>query len=93
MSVSQPPTDGRPSALGRRRFLGGVGAGLAGAAAGPLVLGNLEALAESVEGPAVFAAPDPRFSRMFNLPAFAGKPLKPWRRPLVVESDGNIGYQ
>jgi galactonate dehydratase len=28
-----------------------------------------------------------------NLPAFAGKPLKPWRRQLVVESDGNISYQ
>jgi galactonate dehydratase len=28
-----------------------------------------------------------------NLPAFAGKPLKPWRRPLVIETDGNIGYQ
>ena len=25
--------------------------------------------------------------------AFAGKPLKPWRRALVVETDGNIGYQ
>jgi galactonate dehydratase len=28
-----------------------------------------------------------------NLPAFAGKPLKPWRRQLVIEPDGNIGYQ
>ena len=28
-----------------------------------------------------------------NLPAFAGKPLKSWRRQLVIESDGNIGYQ
>jgi galactonate dehydratase len=28
-----------------------------------------------------------------NLPAFAGKPLKPWRRQLVIEADGNIGYQ
>jgi galactonate dehydratase len=28
-----------------------------------------------------------------NEPAFAGKPLKPWRRPLVIEADGNIGYQ
>lgn len=28
-----------------------------------------------------------------NESAFAGKPLKPWRRALVVESDGNIGYQ
>jgi galactonate dehydratase len=28
-----------------------------------------------------------------NEAAFAGKPLRPWRRPLVVEADGNIGYQ
>jgi galactonate dehydratase len=28
-----------------------------------------------------------------NLPQFAGKPLKPWRRELVIEADGNIGYQ
>jgi galactonate dehydratase len=28
-----------------------------------------------------------------NEAAFAGKPLKPWRRPLVIEPDGNIGYQ
>ncbi len=28
-----------------------------------------------------------------NESAFAGKPLKPWRRALVVETDGNIGYQ
>ena len=28
-----------------------------------------------------------------NESAFAGKPLRPWRRPLVVEADGNIGYQ
>lgn len=28
-----------------------------------------------------------------NEAAFAGKPLKPWRRELVVETDGNIGYQ
>src|SRR5206468_8454651 len=28
-----------------------------------------------------------------NDSAFAGKPLKPWRRALVVETDGNIGYQ
>jgi galactonate dehydratase len=28
-----------------------------------------------------------------NEAAFAGKPLKPWRRALVVESDGNIGFQ
>ena len=28
-----------------------------------------------------------------NEAAFAGKPLKPWRRPLVIEADGNIAYQ
>lgn len=28
-----------------------------------------------------------------NEAAFDGKPLRPWRRPLVVERDGNIGYQ
>jgi galactonate dehydratase len=28
-----------------------------------------------------------------NEAAFAGRPLKPWRRALVVEPDGNIGYQ
>jgi galactonate dehydratase len=28
-----------------------------------------------------------------NEAAFAGKPLRPWRRPLIVERDGNIGYQ
>jgi hypothetical protein len=66
-------TSGRFS---RRRFVGGVGAGAAGVA-GALALGDVEALAqiepegEAVEGPVVTAAPDPRFSRMFNLPAFA----------------------
>ncbi len=28
-----------------------------------------------------------------NLPAFAGKPLKSWHRPFVIESDGNVSYQ
>lgn len=28
-----------------------------------------------------------------NEQAFAGKPLQTWRRQLVVEADGNIGYQ
>jgi galactonate dehydratase len=28
-----------------------------------------------------------------NEAAFAGKPLKPWHRPFVIESDGNVGYQ
>jgi len=27
-----------------------------------------------------------------NLSAFQDQPLKPWRRPLIIESDGNIGY-
>ena len=66
----EKPTD-QATTLGRRSFLGGVGAGLVGAAAGPLLLNNVEALAETVEGPVTSAAPDPRFSRMFNLPAFA----------------------
>jgi galactonate dehydratase len=28
-----------------------------------------------------------------NEAAFVGKPLTAWRRPLVIEADGNIGYQ
>jgi len=36
-----------------------------------LILNDVEAAAAEVEGPVVTAAPDPRFSRMFNLPAFA----------------------
>ena len=28
-----------------------------------------------------------------NEAAFAGKPLKPWHRPFVIEADGNVGYQ
>ncbi|MDQ4009347.1 MAG: peroxidase [Actinomycetota bacterium] len=36
-----------------------------------LTLDKVEALAERVEGPAPTSAPDPRFSRMFPLPAFA----------------------
>ena len=27
-----------------------------------------------------------------NEKAFAGKPLKKWRRPLMLDRDGNIGY-
>lgn len=60
----------QPTSYGRRRFFGRAGAGAAGAA-GVLVLKDFDALAEQVEGPVVTAAPDPRFSRMFNLPAFA----------------------
>ena len=70
MSGAEHAPKGRQKRLGRRRFLGGVGAGVAGTA-GVLALNNVEALAESVEGPVVDAAPDPRFSRMFSLPAFA----------------------
>jgi galactonate dehydratase len=28
-----------------------------------------------------------------NQAAFAGKPLKPWHRPFVIEADGNVGYE
>ena len=28
-----------------------------------------------------------------NEAAFEANPLKPWRRPLIIEPDGNIGYQ
>lgn len=57
----------RSGGLSRRGFLAGVGA----SAAGVITLSNVEALAEAVEGPTVTAAPDPRFSRLFQLPAFA----------------------
>src|SRR5262245_475270 len=67
MSTSKPESAQQRTILGRRSFLGGVGAGVAGA----LLLKDVEALAEQVEGPTVAAAPDPRFSRMFQLPAFA----------------------
>jgi hypothetical protein len=55
------------SKIGRRGFLGGVGVGVAGT----LIRTDVEAAAEQVEGPVVTSAPDPRFSRMFQLPAFA----------------------
>jgi len=69
--------------FGRRRFLGGVGAGVAGAA-GALTLSKVEALAEIVEGPVPTAAPDPRFSRMFQLPSFAD-PRSPRVRAAMIE--------
>jgi hypothetical protein len=71
MAQSEHDTDGRPRRFGRRRFLSGIGVGAAGAA-GALVLSDVEALGQTVEG-AVPDAPsaDPRFGRMFNLPAFA----------------------
>jgi galactonate dehydratase len=28
-----------------------------------------------------------------NEQAYAGKPLRPWHRPFIIEADGNIGYQ
>jgi hypothetical protein len=28
-----------------------------------------------------------------NEAAFAGKPLKPWHRPFIIEADGTVGYQ
>ena len=58
---------GQRTGIGRRRFLAGLGVGAASA----LTLSNVEALAETVEGPVPTSAPDPRFSRMFALPAFA----------------------
>jgi hypothetical protein len=69
MAQSDQEFDGGQAGVGRRRFLTGMGAGLVGAAGG-LLLGDVEALAETVEGPVVTAAPDPRFSRMFQLPSF-----------------------
>jgi hypothetical protein len=71
MAHEQHNTEDQPGRVGRRRFLGGVGAGVAAGAAGAIVLRDVEALAETVEGPTITAAPDPRFSRMFNLPSFA----------------------
>jgi len=67
MSITSDESTNRKRGVGRRRFLGGVGAGVTGA----VLLNHIEAAAEQVEGPAVAAAPDPRFSRMFNLPSFA----------------------
>ncbi|MGH3876557.1 MAG: peroxidase family protein [Actinophytocola sp.] len=70
MPASNPEVENHSTTLDRRRFLGGVGVGVAGAASS-LFLKDVEARAEQVEGPTVTAAPDPRFSRMFQLPAFA----------------------
>lgn len=58
---------GRAAGIGRRPFLAGLGVGAVGA----VVLNKVEALAETVEGPVPTAVPDSRFSRMFQLPAFA----------------------
>jgi hypothetical protein len=67
MATTENDTEQPTRALNRRRFLASAAAGTAGV----LTLNNIEALAETVEGPTVTAAPDPRFSRMFQLPAFA----------------------
>jgi hypothetical protein len=70
MARSVRKTDAPPTNVSRRRFLGGVGVSLVGTA-GAITLSNIEPAAEAVEGDVPLAAPDPRFSRMFNLPAFA----------------------
>jgi hypothetical protein len=53
--------------VSRRRFLGGVGAGAAGAAA----LGPASAIAAVVEDPAPLATTPTRFGRLFQRPSFA----------------------
>jgi hypothetical protein len=83
MAQSDPNAVRETPGVGRRRFLGGLGAGLIGTA-GAITLNHVEALGESVEGPVPNAAPDPRFSRMFNLPAFAD-PRSPAVRAAMVE--------
>jgi galactonate dehydratase len=45
------------------------------------------------EGGYIRVSDQPGLGIELNEAAFAGKPLKPWRRGLVVETDGNIGYQ
>ncbi|HEY6424313.1 MAG TPA: peroxidase family protein [Pseudonocardiaceae bacterium] len=67
MRSSDDQAAGKRAGIGRRRFLAGLGV----SAAGVLTLNNVEALAEKAEGPAPTSTPDPRFSRMFQLPAFA----------------------
>ncbi|HKR52605.1 MAG TPA: hypothetical protein VJT72_24105, partial [Pseudonocardiaceae bacterium] len=71
---------GQRRGIGRRRFLTGLGV----SAAGVLTLSNVEALAETVEGPVPDSAPDPRFSRMFQLPAFAD-PQSPAVRNAMID--------
>jgi hypothetical protein len=68
--------------IGRRRFLAGFGMGAVGA----LTLNNVEARAEKAEGPVPTSAPDSRFSRMFQLPAFADP-----RSPAVRDAMLDIG--
>ena len=66
--------------IGRRRFLTGLGVGAAGA----LTLNKVEAHAEQVEGPVPNSTPDSRFSRMFQLPAFAD-PRSPAVRDAMID--------
>src|SRR2546423_13629041 len=66
--------------IGRRRFLTGLGV----SAAGALTLNKVEAHAEQVEGPVPRSTPDPRFSRMFQLPAFAD-PRSPAVRDAMID--------
>src|SRR5919205_120191 len=68
--------------IGRRRFLAGIGIGAAGA----MTLNHVEARAEKAEGPVPKSAPDSRFSRMFQLPAFADP-----RSPAVRDAMLDIG--
>jgi galactonate dehydratase len=47
----------------------------------------------ALEGGYIRIPDQPGLGVELNEAAFAGKPLRPWRRGLVVEADGNIGYQ
>jgi hypothetical protein len=85
MASSKREATDQPTRFGRRRFLSGLGVGVAGTA-GALTLGNVEALAAAVEGPVPTGGPDPRFSRMFRLPAFADP-----RSAAVREAMNEIG--
>jgi len=71
---------GHRTGIVRRRFLTGLGVGVAGA----LPLNHIEALAEMAEGTLPTSAPDPRFSRMFQLPAFAD-PRSPAVRNAMID--------
>jgi hypothetical protein len=53
---------GPGTAIGRRRFLASLGAGVAGV----LTLNDVEALAATVEGPIPDSVPNSRFGRMFQ---------------------------
>ncbi|MGH3684994.1 MAG: twin-arginine translocation signal domain-containing protein [Pseudonocardiaceae bacterium] len=81
MTSSDVERGGRLRGIGRRRFLTGLGVGAAGA----LTLSNVEALAEQVEGLVPNSAPDRRFSRLFELPAFADPQYAPTRQVLLPQ--------